>query len=77
MASPVFSNAKEFKADPLLAQPTAADLEQQYQAPDGRPAGALLQVEMEIGHRAVGRQGAGGLFSGLGSVRWPPPKLRF
>ncbi|SEJ35655.1 Bax inhibitor-1/YccA family protein [Demequina mangrovi] len=38
MASPVFSNAKEFKADPLLAdQPTAADLERQYQAPSGMP----------------------------------------
>ncbi|WP_062461716.1 Bax inhibitor-1/YccA family protein [Demequina soli] len=37
MASPVFSNSKEFKADPLLAQPTAADLERQYQAPAGAP----------------------------------------
>ncbi|WP_082097258.1 Bax inhibitor-1/YccA family protein [Demequina silvatica] len=37
MASPVFSNTQQFKADPLLAQPSAADLEQQYQAPAGTP----------------------------------------
>ncbi|WP_082096598.1 Bax inhibitor-1/YccA family protein [Demequina gelatinilytica] len=37
MASPVFSNAKEFKADPLLAQPTAQDLKQQFQAPSAAP----------------------------------------
>lgn len=38
MASPVFSNSKEFKADPLLAQqPSAADLQRQYDAPAGVP----------------------------------------
>ncbi len=37
MASPVFSGSKEFKADPLLAQPSAADLQTQYDAPSGTP----------------------------------------
>ncbi|WP_082099175.1 Bax inhibitor-1/YccA family protein [Demequina iriomotensis] len=37
MASPVFSNAQEFKADPLLAQPTATELDQQFQAPSAAP----------------------------------------
>ncbi|MFP5360847.1 MAG: Bax inhibitor-1/YccA family protein [Actinomycetes bacterium] len=37
MASPVFSNAKEFKSDPLLAQTSTADLERQYQQPAGTP----------------------------------------
>lgn len=37
MASPVFSNAKEFKPDPLLAQPSATDLQRQYDAPAGTP----------------------------------------
>lgn len=37
MASPVFSSSKEFKADPLLAQPGAQDLQRQYDQPAGTP----------------------------------------
>ncbi|WP_296665079.1 Bax inhibitor-1/YccA family protein [Demequina sp.] len=37
MASPVFSRSKEFKADPLLAQQSAVDLQTQFDAPAGTP----------------------------------------
>ncbi|WP_082101429.1 Bax inhibitor-1/YccA family protein [Demequina rhizosphaerae] len=67
MASPVFSNAKEFKADPLLAQPTAADLERQYQAPAGTP-GYVVEERMSYSGVINKTTGLGLLVIATGAV---------
>ena len=56
MPSPVFSSSKEFKADPLLAQqPTATDLQQQFDAPAGTPGYAQDRMT----YRGVINKGVG------------------
>jgi uncharacterized YccA/Bax inhibitor family protein len=56
----VFSNAKEFKSDPLLAQTSAADLERQYQQPAGTPG---YVAEERMSYRGVINKA-----TGLGAV---------
>lgn len=70
MASPVFSNAQEFKADPLLAQqPTAEDLQRQYEAPAGTPG---YVSEERMSYRGVVNKtaGLGALTLGLGAASY-------
>ncbi|WP_227589923.1 Bax inhibitor-1/YccA family protein [Demequina pelophila] len=69
MASPVFSNAKEFKSDPLLAQPSAADLQRQYEQPAGTP-GYVADDRMSYSGVINKTTGLGIVTLGMGAVAY-------